>query len=81
MVGAEPVWLTVQQVVDRLRAAGYVDSPMTVRRMVDDGEFGPRGEAWYRTERGGYRMVTAAAVDRLVAKRRSHTGRNAPPSS
>jgi molybdopterin-guanine dinucleotide biosynthesis protein len=67
---AEPDWLTVHGVVERLRAAGYRDSAMTVRRMVDDGEFGSQGKDWYRTERGKYRMVSAAAVQALVARRR-----------
>lgn len=68
---AEPDWLTVHEVVERLRAAGYRDSAMTVRRMVDDGEFGQQGKDWYRTERGKYRMVAVAAVQALVTRRRA----------
>lgn len=69
-MAAEPDWLTVHEVVERLREAGYRDSAMTVRRMVDDGEFGQQGKDWYRTERGKYRMVAVTAVQALVSRRR-----------
>lgn len=67
----EPDWLTVHEVVGELRSAGYRDSAMTVRRMVDDGEFGEQGKDWYRTERGRYRMVARSAVQALIANRRA----------
>jgi predicted nucleic acid-binding Zn ribbon protein len=62
-------WLTVQQVADAFRAAGYPDSPATLRRMIDAGEFGAQGDGWYRTERGGYRMVKRSAVDAFLRRR------------
>ncbi|MFC3504782.1 hypothetical protein ACFOOK_27975 [Micromonospora krabiensis] len=67
---AETGYLTIKQVRDRLVAAGYNDSDQTIRRLVTDGKLGAEGVDWYRTERGGYRMVSAAAVDRLIANRR-----------
>jgi hypothetical protein len=66
-------WLTINQVVERLRAAGYDDTGATIRRMVDAGDFGKEGEGWYRTERGKYRMVAPAVVDALIARRRGHS--------
>jgi hypothetical protein len=63
--------LTIKQVRDRLLAAGYNDSGQTIRRLLDDGELGVEGEDWYRTERGRYRKVTPAAVDRLIARRKT----------
>lgn len=62
-------WLTVNEVIKRLRDAGYPDSPDTVRRGVDAGDYGTEGPDWYRTERGRYRMVRASAVDRVIARR------------
>lgn len=62
-------WLTVQQVADAFRAAGYPDSTATLRRMIDAGEFGAQGDGWYRTERGGYRMVKRSAVDDFLRRR------------
>ncbi|MFG1776588.1 helix-turn-helix domain-containing protein [Micromonospora sp. NPDC049048] len=62
-------WLTVQQVADAFRAAGYPDSAATLRRMIDAGEFGAQGDGWYRTERGGYRMVKRSAVDDFLRRR------------
>ncbi len=62
-------WLTVQQVADEVHAAGYPDSPATLRRMIDAGDFGEQGTAWYRTERGGYRMVRRTAVEQFLKRR------------
>lgn len=62
-------WLTVQQVTDLVRAAGYPDSVDTIRRRIDAGSFGQRGKDWYRTE-SGYRLVRPAAVDEFIAARR-----------
>lgn len=62
-------WLTVQQVTDIVRAAGYPDSVDTIRRRIDAGSFGKQGEDWYRTE-SGYRMVRHAAVSEFIARRR-----------
>lgn len=70
-VSAKPGYLTVNQVRTRLLDAGYTDSGSTIRRLLDEGAFGPEGEDWYRTERGGYRMISAAAVDRLIGRRKS----------
>ncbi|MFI2577674.1 hypothetical protein ACH5AJ_36375 [Streptomyces rochei] len=62
-------WLTVQQVTDAVRAAGYPDSAATLRRMIDGGDFGEQGTSWYRTERGGYRMVRRSAVEQFLQRR------------
>jgi len=62
-------WLTVQQVTDLVRAAGYPDSVDTIRRRIDAGAFGERGKDWYRSETG-YRLVRPAAVDRFITARR-----------
>ena len=67
---SESGYLTISQVRDRLLAAGYQDSGQTIRRLLDDGKLGDEGVDWYRTERGGYRMVSPAAVDRLIASRK-----------
>lgn len=63
--------LTVVEIVERLRAAGYDDSPQTVRRLIDAGKFGPEGVDWYRTERGGHRKVRQAAVDAAIKRRQA----------
>ncbi|MEV6801313.1 hypothetical protein AB0M91_23645 [Micromonospora rifamycinica] len=62
-------WLTVQQVTDAVRAAGYPDSAATLRRMIDAGDLGEQGTSWYRTERGGYRMVRRSAVEQFLQRR------------
>jgi hypothetical protein len=62
-------WLTLADVVARLREAGYDDSRDTVRRAIDAGQYGVEGADWYRTE-SGYRKVMPAAVDRLIARRK-----------
>ena len=64
-------YLTINQVRERLLAAGYNDSSQTLRRLLDDGELGPEGDTWYRTERGRYRMVSPSAVDQLIARRKA----------
>ncbi|MFC6017826.1 NUDIX domain-containing protein [Plantactinospora solaniradicis] len=69
-VSAQPGYLTISQVHTRLRDAGFTDSTQTIRRLIDDGQFGAEGEDWYRTERGGYRMISIGAVDRLIGRRR-----------
>lgn len=63
MVG-DGTWLTIGEVITRLRRAGYTESESTVRRMIDQGALES-----YRTERGGHRRVTAASVAALVARR------------
>lgn len=69
---AESGYLTIKQVRDRLVAAGYNDSAQTIRRLIANGKLGKEGapDGWYRTELGGYRMVSVVAVDRLIAARR-----------
>ena len=69
---SESGYLTISQVRDRLIAAGYHDSAQTIRRLIAHGKLGKEGaeDGWYRTELGGYRMVSPAAVDRLIAERR-----------
>lgn len=62
--------LTVLEVQERLRAAGYTDSLDTIRRAIDRGVYGRRGTDWYRTE-SGYRMVRPTAVDALIERRRA----------
>lgn len=74
-------YLTVKQVRDRLIAAGYNDSGQTIRRLIAKGKLGEEGapDGWYRTELGGYRMVSVEAVDRLIAARREpQAGDKAP---
>lgn len=66
-------WLTIGEVLARLRGAGYTESESTVRRMLDSGELGAEGAAWYRTERGGHRRIAVTAVDRLIARRKAGT--------
>lgn len=58
-------WLTVNETVERFRAAGYPDSPQTIRRLVDEGKL-----VSYRTEEGGHRRVSAASVDDFLRARR-----------
>lgn len=57
-------WLTIGQVLTRVRAAGYPESESTLRRMADDGELGEV----YRS-RGGRRHVRAEAVDKRFPPR------------
>lgn len=61
-------WLTVKRVAELVQAAGYPDSVDTIRRRVDAGEFGARGQDWYRSETG-YRYVKPAAVEEFLRKR------------
>lgn len=63
-------WLTVQRVTDLVQSAGYPDSVDTIRRRIDAGEFGQRGEDWYRSE-SGYRYVRPAAVESFIQSRRA----------
>lgn len=65
--------LTVQEVQERLREAGYPDSVDTIRRAIDRGTYGDEGRDWYRTETG-YRMVRPAAVDAVIARRQRGPG-------
>ena len=65
MVG-DGTWLTIGEVLAKLRAAGYTDSESTVRRMIDDGLL-----ASHRTMRGGHRRVKASSVDELIAARKA----------
>ena len=62
MVG-DGTWLTIGEVIARLRAAGFTESESTVRRMIDDGVLVSR-----RTERGGHRRVTAASAGELIRR-------------
>lgn len=64
MVG-DGTWLTIGEVLARLRAAGYHESESTVRRMIDTGSVES-----YRTEPGGHRRIRAASVDALITRRR-----------
>lgn len=61
-------WLTVNETVERFRAAGYPDSPQTIRRLVDEGKL-----AAYRTEDGGHRRVSAESVDQFLRARRERS--------
>lgn len=67
--------LTVTEIQQRLRAAGYTDSLTKIRDHIDRGFYGTEGEDWYRTETG-YRMVRPGAVDAVIARRQS--GPDAP---
>lgn len=71
-MGRDDEYLTLGDVVNRLRAAGYPDSRQTVRRAIDRGTYGAEGIDWYRTETG-YRMVRSLAVDAVIARRRRGT--------
>ena len=47
-------------------------SARTVARMIEAGEFGPKGTAWYWTKAGpgrGSRRVKASAVEKYMARR------------
>ncbi|MFI5852249.1 hypothetical protein ACIA7R_31240 [Micromonospora chalcea] len=61
-------WLTVKRVTELVQAAGYPDSVDTIRRRVDAGEFGARGDTWYRSETG-YRYVRESAVREFLRRR------------
>lgn len=65
MVG-DGTWLTIGEVLARLREAGYSESESTVRRMIDEGAVES-----YRTERGGHRRIRARSVDDLIQRRRN----------
>jgi hypothetical protein len=67
--------LTVTEIQQRLRAAGYTDSLTKIRDHIDRGFYGVEGQDWYRTDTG-YRMVLPSAVDAVIARRRS--GPDAP---
>ena len=61
---ADETWLTIGEVLTRLRAAGFTESESTVRRMIDDGEVKS-----YRTKRGGHRRIDAASLAALIRRR------------
>lgn len=63
MVG-DGAWLSIGEVLARLRAAGFSESESTVRRMIDEGVLDS-----YRTERGGHRRIKAESVTALIQKR------------
>lgn len=62
MVG-DGTWLTIGEVLAKLRAEGFTDSESTVRRMIDDGLLRS-----HRTGKG-HRRVKATSVDELIASR------------
>jgi hypothetical protein len=64
-------WLSLGEVVDRIRAAGYDDSRQTVRRLIDAGQFGQT----YRTEAGGHRKVQESAVEEFLRRRQGEAPR------
>lgn len=66
-------WLTIGEVVERLRAAGWPDSQWKVRRDIDRGIYGERGIDWYADEASSYRYVKPEAVDRMLARRRGES--------
>lgn len=65
MVGND-TWLKLSEVIARFRASGLPDSESTIRRMLDDGEFG-------RVDKtaGRHRRVKAAGVDEYLKRRTS----------
>lgn len=69
-MGEDKPYLTIGRVVARLREAGYPDTVDIVRAAIDRGLYGVEGHDWYRTE-SGYRMVRPAAVDAVIARRRT----------
>ena len=65
---ADPTWLTLGEVIQRFRAAGFPDSESTIRRMIDDGEI----ESYRPERRGGglgHRRMRASSVDALLERR------------
>lgn len=69
-MAGDGTWLTLGEVLARLRAAGYHDGESTVRRDIDAGIYGVEGTGWYKTERGGHRRIRAKAVDERIAERK-----------
>lgn len=66
-------WLAFGDVVGRLKAAGFAESPSTIRRMIDDGEL-----VSYRARKGGHRRVSASSVAALIARRGLAEGEHMP---
>jgi hypothetical protein len=69
-VAGDPEWLTLGEVIERFRAAGYPDSESTIRRLIDDGEI----ESYRAERRGGgrgHRRMRAASVEALLGRRRA----------
>ncbi|WP_121399488.1 helix-turn-helix domain-containing protein [Micromonospora sp. M71_S20] len=63
-VVGDGTWLSIGEVLARLRAAGFSESESTVRRMIDEGALDS-----YRTERGGHRRIKAESVAELIRRR------------
>lgn len=63
-VVGDGTWLKLSEVIARFRAAGLPDSESTIRRMLDDGDFGRVD----KTARG-HRRATAAGVDEYLKRR------------
>ncbi|MET0493341.1 MAG: helix-turn-helix domain-containing protein, partial [Actinoplanes sp.] len=74
-VAGDSTWLTLGEVIARLRAAEFTESESTVRRLIDEGEIES-----YRVERSGgrrgHRRMSAASVDALIKRRQSPTREN-----
>ncbi len=64
MVG-DGTWLTMGEVMARIRAAGLPDSADTIRRMVDAGQL----KAYRQRDGRGHRRISAASVDELIRRR------------
>jgi excisionase family DNA binding protein len=62
------MWLTLGEVLARLREAGYSDSESTVRRMVDDGELESYRQPGGSSGRG-HRRIKSESVDALIRRR------------
>jgi hypothetical protein len=62
VVGADGKWLSIGEVVDRFRAAGYSEHEQTIRRIIDTLIAAGKLEH-YRTEVGRYRRLLTTDID------------------
>lgn len=64
MVVGDGTWLKLSEVIARFRDAGLADSESTIRRMMDDGVFGPLD-----VTHGRHRRARAAKVEAYLTER------------
>ncbi len=67
MVG-DGTWLSLGEVLQRLRAAGFADSESTVRRAIDSGELASYRQPG-RGARPGHRRIKASSVEEMIRRR------------
>lgn len=65
-VVGDGTWLKLSEVIAKFRAAGFADSESTIRRMMDDGVFGPLD-----VTHGRHRRARAAKVEEYLKRRGS----------